>query len=230
MEEEKKIKKRFNPAPLSGIGIILMAVGIALKSDIAEIIMLITGFEFPAPISTMFIVVGAVCLVSSIIIVCIQSKLYPEEFKTASSSMKREKLRALYRTAEFVAAHKNDDGTYVVEYEYKDDDGQVVTDKYENNYSYIDAKYFQKVRRFTIAKTGGFTRIADTPRPGMIPELANAPIVPKETVEETKKAKNSKKQKEETEIVQMFCSYCDCMLKKNSNKCPHCGAPVRKFK
>ena len=33
---------------------------------------------------------------------------------------------------------------YVVEYEYKDDDGQVVTDKYENNYSYIDAKQPEK--------------------------------------------------------------------------------------
>lgn len=139
-----------------------------------------------------------------------------------------------FATGEFVSAHKCDNGNYIVRFEYTNQDEEIQGES-EPIYTYIDAKYFQKVKRFTVCfdETGGY--IYDEPRPGMIPELANAPLVPNEKVKpigtkEDAKSKQVKIKKQEEELVRLFCSYCDCAIKPNSTKCPHCSAPIRKSK
>ena len=130
-------------------------------------------------------------------------------------------------TAEFLAAHKKEDGTYTVEYEYEKENGEHFVEQYDGNYSYIEAKYFQKVRRFTVAYGEDKSMIIDPPRPGIIPELAGMPVVSKTPI---KSKEIPKPIKEEDELKSVYCAYCDCMFNKKSktNKCPHCGAPIRK--
>ena len=86
-----------------------------------------------------------------------------------------------FATGEFVSAHKNENNKYIVKYEFIKQEEEVQAES-EPIYTYIDAKYFQKVKRFTVCFDSTGSYIYDEPRPGMIPELANAPLVPNEKV------------------------------------------------
>ena len=233
-------KNKFNPAILIAIALVLFFIFMLLTEVFGTFIELIFNGYPPIInfISKICVIVAAVLFVLGIILSGIQAKKNPryqnnskygEDYNNLKYRKKNGDFKSNRATAEFIAAHKQEDGTYSIEYEYEKESGESFVEQYDGEYSYIEAKYFQKIRRFTVAYGENSSKIIDQPRPGIIPELAGMPVVSKTPANAPKKTE-TKPLKEENELRRIFCPYCDCMIKSNSksNKCPHCGAPVRK--
>ena len=217
------------------LGIIFIFIAITWAEDLGSLFTFLF-FGEEASFSLFCITLTAIMCVCLVAIGCaiVRSKL-----NQGSSTIKDPRLdhkgidkTKKFATAEFVSAHKDDEGNYSVRYEYTDQD-QEKEEESKPIYSYIEAKYFQKVKRFTICFNETESYIYDTPRPGMIPELANVPIIPNEKakqgdIEKTKQ--NQKAKIKEAALVREFCPYCDCAIKPNSKRCPHCSAPIKKSK
>lgn len=224
--------KKTSPKILVTIAIILIFIAIFLRQEIVFLIFFFAGAERVVPfISTVCGIGGGILFVIGLILAIIDAKKNPpaESYMAKAIKNKYGDITGTRATATFVAAHKKEDGTYTIEYEYEKEDDTTIVDQYNRDYTYLDAKYFQKIKRFTITYENGSSKIIDEPRPGMIPELAGAPVVSKTPIEGKEQPKK-KQPKEEVELVRMFCPYCDCMIKKNADRCQHCGAPIRKFK
>lgn len=220
------------------IGLFLIIASIVLSQDIITIIFMFTGAErVVALLTKVCAILGSICFIIGICYVLYVTRKNQLKNKESAQNnggyedfyyrKKNNNFTSNRATAEFIAAHKKEDGTYSIEYEYEKENGESFVEQYDDNYSYIDAKYFQKIRRFTVAYGENKSKIIDQPRPGIIPELAGMPVVSKAPIKEKEATKPLK---EESELKSVYCAYCDCMFSKNnkSNKCPHCGAPIRK--
>ena len=221
------------------IGIVFIFLCITLNGELGILInyMFFNKEEPLTTLSTVCGFIGGVLCIFAVGTAIVKNKANPDSSNTKDPRLNHKGIDKTkkFATGEFVSAQKDVDGKYSIRYEYTNDFSEEKQEESKAIYSYIDAKYFQKVKRFTVCFDATGSYIYDEPRPGMIPELANAPLVPNEKVKpigtkEDAKSKQVKTKKQEEYLVRLFCSYCDCAIKPNSTKCPHCSAPIIKLK
>ncbi len=223
-----KDNKKSRLTTLCSIGIILFVVSLFLQagSSTGSASFMIAMLRVSKVLRT----VGFFLFFASIICLAVKNGT-KEANKNANETTNHKGIdkTKTYLTAEFVSAHKGENLKYSINFEYTDLDNIDKLGSSKFIYTYDEAKYFQKTKRFTICLGGTEPYISDIPRPGIIPSLTNAPIVPKEKIKAPEDKTKEKQVDEETDFVRNFCPYCDCMLKPKARKCSNCGAPVKKY-
>ena len=108
----------------------------------------------------------------------------------------------------------NDKSIFYIEYQYKNDNNELITSKTSSKYSYEEVEYYKFLGEFKIKEYKGkstITEIIDLER--MYKELEQ------KAKEETEKQELLKK---ELEVKQ--CVYCGSKISIQDKKCPNCGS------